>query len=370
LQAFVSYLRSVHLHKDKNIFKIDQLPVDKFAESLGLPGTPKIKFLNKAIAKQRKNASRAVQESEAEEEKENTTLFPEISDEESIGNDSSNESDDGSAMDKKATDVTKVRTKYDRMFQRKNQGVLSEHYNRLIEEDDDQGAHSEGSDDFLQLKRADHDLDLPAPSTSTTPPVPLSQDISELSKRKLKLPRTKRAIVKYGMNTKLVFDDSGKAHGLYEMTDPDAWYKDKGGLEGAYEAGKEYTEVEREKMRVADVKDREVAREKKREKKRKRKEREKEVRFLRHFVLHFHTHHIHKMQAAGSGATVLPEVADSDDDDGYVSPEFDLPQSSESEDCRPPSKKLRLGKNKARYTNSNDDLDDDEALALKLLGRV
>ena len=271
----MSYLRSVHLHKDKNIFKIDELPVDKFAESLGLPGTPKIKFLNKAIAKLRKDASRAVRESQSEAEKENTSLFAEVSDEESAASDSSSESDDAFAKDKKATEVSKVRTKYDRMFQRKNQGVLSEHYNRLIEDDDEQGAHSESSEDFIQLKRADHDL--PAPSSSTAPPVPLSEDPSELSKRKLKLPRTQRAIAKYGTNTKLVFDDSGKAHGLYEMADPDAWYKDKGGLEGAYEAGKQYAEVEREKMRMSDVKDREVAREKKREKKRKRKERGKEV---------------------------------------------------------------------------------------------
>ncbi len=75
------------------------------------------------------------------------------------------------------------------------------------------------------------------------------------------------------------------------------------------------------------------------------------------------------MQATGSGATLLPEVADSDNDDGYVSPEFDLPPSLKSEDHPPPAKKLRLGKNKARYTNSNDDLDDDEVLALKLLGK-
>ena len=56
----MSYLRSVYLHKDKSIFKVDQLPVDRYAESLGLPGTPKIKFLSKELAKQKKNASRAV----------------------------------------------------------------------------------------------------------------------------------------------------------------------------------------------------------------------------------------------------------------------------------------------------------------------
>lgn len=60
VQAFVSYLRSIYLHKDKAIFKIDELPVDRYAESLGLPGAPKIKFLGKEIAKKKKNASRTV----------------------------------------------------------------------------------------------------------------------------------------------------------------------------------------------------------------------------------------------------------------------------------------------------------------------
>ena len=60
-QAFVSYLRSVYLQKDKSIFKIDEMPVEKFSEALGLPGMPRIKFLSKEIAKRRKNASRAVE---------------------------------------------------------------------------------------------------------------------------------------------------------------------------------------------------------------------------------------------------------------------------------------------------------------------
>jgi ATP-dependent RNA helicase DDX10/DBP4 len=59
-QAFVSYMRSIHLQKNKSVFDITKLPVDDFAQSLGLPGTPKIKFLNKEIAKQKKNASRDV----------------------------------------------------------------------------------------------------------------------------------------------------------------------------------------------------------------------------------------------------------------------------------------------------------------------
>ena len=54
-------MRSVYLHKDKTIFQIDKLPAEQFAASLGLPGAPKIKFLNKEFTRQRKNASHEVQ---------------------------------------------------------------------------------------------------------------------------------------------------------------------------------------------------------------------------------------------------------------------------------------------------------------------
>lgn len=62
----MSYVRSVHLHKDKAIFKVHELPVEEFAASLGLPGTPKIKFLSREQTKGRKNASRTVAALQAE----------------------------------------------------------------------------------------------------------------------------------------------------------------------------------------------------------------------------------------------------------------------------------------------------------------
>jgi ATP-dependent RNA helicase DDX10/DBP4 len=70
VQAFVSYVRSVHLYKDKSIFKVDELPVEKFAESLGLPGAPKIKFLNRELVRKQKNSSRTVAAIQAEIEAE------------------------------------------------------------------------------------------------------------------------------------------------------------------------------------------------------------------------------------------------------------------------------------------------------------
>lgn len=43
-KAFVTYLRSIHLQADKSIFDVHNLPFEEFAEALGLPGTPVVKF--------------------------------------------------------------------------------------------------------------------------------------------------------------------------------------------------------------------------------------------------------------------------------------------------------------------------------------
>ena len=51
-QALVSRVRSVHLHHDKAVFKLEALPVESFATSLlGLAAAPKIRLLSRAQAK-------------------------------------------------------------------------------------------------------------------------------------------------------------------------------------------------------------------------------------------------------------------------------------------------------------------------------
>ena len=62
------------------------------------------------------------------------------------------------------------------------------------------------------------------------------------------------------------------------MADRDAWYEAKGGLVGAKKEGQLFGQQEGLMMRVADVADKQEARNKKRDKKRKRKEKEKSVR--------------------------------------------------------------------------------------------
>ena len=75
-----------------------------------------------------------------------------------------------------------------------------------------------------------------------------------------------------------------------------------------------------------------------------------------------------------SGAATLE--AQSDDDGGYISPEFDLPDlptDEEEEMAAPPSKKSKFASFSSKpigiKSTYKDSLDDEEELALRLLGR-
>ena len=237
------------------------------------------------------------------------------------------------------------------MFERKNQNILSEHYTKLV----DHSADVDDEDDFITLKRADHQLE-------DLPTIPESE---YTSKRKQRMALSKKAIVKNGpKGHKLVFDEEGHAHELYEMKEMDEVFKDKDDVK---EAGKKFAESERSKMLEVDVLDKEEAKEKKREKKRKRKDREREVwhgfppyssRGLTQTFLEFQTEGLDDMG---------PTIAGFDDeDDGYVSPDFDLPSESESEHEVPPPKRQRSDGKKTK-TLQPTTLEEEEELALQLL---
>lgn len=50
MQAFISYLKSIHIQKDKAVFDLSQLPIEAYAASLGLPGAPQIRFITEATS--------------------------------------------------------------------------------------------------------------------------------------------------------------------------------------------------------------------------------------------------------------------------------------------------------------------------------
>ena len=77
-----------------------------------------------------------------------------------------------------------------------------------------------------------------------------------------------------GSGNKLVFDQEGDAHPMYELENEEDFVK----AGGAKEQGKLFVDAEREVMKARDLVDKERLKEKKREKKRKRKDIES-VRF-------------------------------------------------------------------------------------------
>jgi ATP-dependent RNA helicase DDX10/DBP4 len=69
-RALMAYLRSLFLMKNKKIFKIDSIDLDKFSSSLGLISAPRIRFLqnNKKTNNIKKNKKEEDEEEDEDEE--------------------------------------------------------------------------------------------------------------------------------------------------------------------------------------------------------------------------------------------------------------------------------------------------------------
>ncbi|KAI0848000.1 DEAD-domain-containing protein [Daldinia vernicosa] len=252
-KAFISYTRSVHLQRDKEIFNLKKLDLDAYAASLGLPGAPQIRFQKGEDVKKLKNAPRA-----------------------GLSSDSESELDD----DKKKRKKGEIRTKYDRMFERTNQDVLTSHYNKMIG-DEEQAASDDDDDgqDFLSVKRVleGNDLDEAeegnglAPGKKVITGLGGEEPFVVDSKRREKMLKSKKKMLKFkGKGDKVVFDDEGMAHHPYRIKGEEDFIQD-----GSAEAQRQkFVESEAIKVKEADISDKQLAKDRRREKKEKRKARE------------------------------------------------------------------------------------------------
>jgi ATP-dependent RNA helicase DDX10/DBP4 len=299
-KCFVSYVRSVYIQKDKGIFKVKKLDLEQYAASLGLPGTPNVKFVKGEDAKVRKNAPRQLLEA------------------------SSGSEDEGDGKSK-VQEKPAVRTKYDRMFERRNQDVLADHYKKMIDDkegvngmeanghrNDTAGVDADEDNDFLSVKRRfdagdqalgqsasgsipsdeeDNGNSLPVNGSSGHQPskliapniikkaIPLSSNPSDNpliidSKRREKLLKSKKKLLKYkGHGSHLHFDDDDIPHEA-EYYEREEQFRKKGLPEEQREA---FLREEKERAKEADLLDKEVSRMKRREKKEKRRAREREA---------------------------------------------------------------------------------------------
>ncbi|KAF2786961.1 DEAD-domain-containing protein [Melanomma pulvis-pyrius CBS 109.77] len=267
-KAFITYAKSVYLQKDKDIFKLKEYDFEAFAASLGLPGAPKIRFLKDDDGKKKKQASRQ-------------TLEVSGSSEENEGEENKKEKP--------------VRTKVARMFERQNQDVFADHYKNLVTHGEDEEAFRSADaflggksaipaddDDFMAVKRRipadgevsddDDDEDEPKTGGRIINLQGASQPLVIDSNRREKLLKSKKKLLKLkDKGHKIVFDDDGNAHEMYELEDEDD-FKAKGLPEAQRQ---KFIETAKEVVREADVEDKAAQKMKKKDKLRKRKDRER-----------------------------------------------------------------------------------------------
>ncbi|KAJ2893844.1 ATP-dependent RNA helicase DBP4 [Zalerion maritima] len=245
-KAFTYYAQSVNHMKDKDVFQLDKLDLDGFAMSMGLPGAPHLQFQKGSDVKKIKNAPRA-----------------------GMSDESGGESGEDALQRKKA----QSKSKYDRLFERQNQDVLSSHYGNVV-------AHTGDDDeDFLTVKRVLNPNESDSEGKDGNGPTILKhlgpQPYVVDSKRREKALKSKKKLLKFkGNSTKTYFDEDGIAHPVYELQDEEDFEKE-GPVDKKIE---KFMEGEAAKVRQGDVEDKALSKEKRKEKKLKRKQREAEER--------------------------------------------------------------------------------------------
>lgn len=255
-KAFISYAKSVYLQKDREVFQFDSLDLEGFAASLGLPGTPQIKFQKGDDVKRLKNASRQLLTIDSDTENSDAVV-------------------DGARGGRRKKG--EVRTKHMRMMERQNQDVLSGHYRKLL--GDEENGDEEDEAGFLSVKRVLHGDELDD-EAGQAEQAEVKAKVVQLGKqeflvdshRREKMLKSKKKLAKYmEKGQKLVFDDDGNPRAIYEFKGEEDFRQ-----EGPAEAlRRQFVESETSKVRAADVDDKQLAKEKRREKREKRKARER-----------------------------------------------------------------------------------------------
>lgn len=192
-RAFVSYVKSVFLMKDKEVFNVQALNTDAYARSLGLAVSPRIRFLQRKL-QQEKNKKKDVSgvshlQSKQSSSNVNRTI-----------NNSSSESEDASEGSDSESDDDQLSPTTRNNSAKEPSSKKSDQFDFGSDDSDD---------DVLMLKRRDHEL--------ANDIMPLKEDdLVKPESRKKKQPLTKAAVAKKFLkkkiqaNKKVVFDEDGQ----------------------------------------------------------------------------------------------------------------------------------------------------------------
>lgn len=190
-RCFVSYLRSVYLMKNKEVFDVFKLHNLEYALSLGLAVAPRVRFLSKAQAQRaEKEGQRAEEQSEEEDELRSFKAQLRGTDpkEESQSSDSEGSGDDEESGDEKRS-------------------------KRLPQGSDDDDDDDLGDLDLLTVKRRDV-FNLAVGQESPEEPAEGSE--KKKTGKETKFKEAKKILKrKFQVNTKVAFSEEGKAVQLW-----------------------------------------------------------------------------------------------------------------------------------------------------------
>jgi ATP-dependent RNA helicase DDX10/DBP4 len=218
-KAFVTFVRSYYLQKDKEVFDVGALPLEAYASALGLPGAPRIRLVKKSKSKSKVASTTAA--GAAANDKESDTN----SEEEDIG---------PVATSKRAARGDNVA----KLMKRKNVGVLNP-TRAALREDDSSG---DESDDLMQIKRRDHELP-ERPEDGATEGADVDTEAAQKAELK-KMSRKQRRIAKQLARGEVPRDS--QAH---KMRDGDT------SIEGWQDAATTYAEEVRDRVAEQDTGD-------------------------------------------------------------------------------------------------------------------
>ncbi|XP_037026079.1 probable ATP-dependent RNA helicase DDX10 [Bradysia coprophila] len=182
-RAFVAYIKSVVLMKNKKIFNVEKLNTDEFARSLGLVVVPRIRFLARLQKHRQKNREKQLAQNGKLDAK------GETSDSEDDDDDDDEEGEDDDADNASKSTVA----------------GKDEILNFNVQSSDDD--EDDDDDDFLTIKRKDHEIQI-----EQLPEVPPIEEVKSKSKVKTltKAALAKRIVKKKILsNTKVQYDDDG-----------------------------------------------------------------------------------------------------------------------------------------------------------------
>ncbi|GAA6226204.1 probable ATP-dependent RNA helicase DDX10 [Lates japonicus] len=197
-RCFVSYLRSVYLMKNKEVFDVFKLQIQEYAVSLGLAVAPRVRFLNK-VQPQRAGRDEQREEGQSEEEEELRSFKAQLRGHAPHGEGQNSEEEEDSSEDEESDDGQDVG----------QSRALHLGANNDEEDDDDDDLRDL---DLLTVKRKDV-FSLTGDEESVEEPAKGSKKKME---KETKFKEAKKVLKRnFKVNTKVTFNEEGEAVRLW-----------------------------------------------------------------------------------------------------------------------------------------------------------